>query len=286
MRIGPHEISGRTRVFAVAGSPVTHSLSPAMHNGWYEDHGIDAVYVALPVSAPLAAEAIAHAFALGIGGLNVTAPLKEAAAVAAISLDPAAALLQAANVLVPDGQGWRGLNTDAPGFVASLDEAAPDWRARVQTAVVLGAGGAGRAIAFGLQQAGVPRVLALNRDRAKGLAAARRLSIEVWDFERLPEAFAAADLIVNATTLGMGASHAPDWPLSKARSSAIVADSVYAPLQTALLKKAEALGLIAVDGLGMLIHQGALAFENWLGVRPDVRAARARLLTILAERKP
>lgn len=277
-------ISGRTRVFAVAGAPVTHSLSPAMHNGWYADHGLDAVYVALPVAPHAATETFAHAFNLGLQGLNITVPFKEAAARAAVSLDPAAAHLEAANVLVPQEKGWLGLNTDAPGFVANLDETTPGWRDHVQTAVVLGAGGAGRAIAYGLQQAGVPRVLILNRDPERGAAAGRRLGLQVWGFDRLTDAFATADLIANATTLGMGAHAAPDWPVAAAKPTAIVADAVYAPLETALLRDARAHGLAVVDGLGMLIHQGALAFERWFGVRPDTQKARARLLAILAER--
>jgi shikimate dehydrogenase len=279
-------ISGKTRVFAVAGSPVAHSLSPAMHNGWYADHGLDAVYVALPVAAHIAVETFDHAFDLGLQGLNITVPFKEAAARAAVSLDPAAAHLEAANVLAPEAGGWRAFNTDAPGFVASLEEAAPGWRDRVETAVVLGAGGAGRAIAYGLQQAGVPRVLILNRDPDRGAAAGRRLGLEVWGLDRLAEAFAIADLIANATTLGMGANPAPDWPLAAAHPNAIMADAVYAPLETALLRQARARGLTAVDGLGMLIHQGALAFEHWFGIRPDAQKARARLLATLAERAP
>lgn len=277
-------ITGTTKVFAVVGRPVTHSLSPIMHNGWYADLGLDAVYVALPLAAEQPGDALGGIGALGLAGINVTVPFKEAAAQVASVLEPLAGRLGAANVLTAGAMGLVGANTDAPGFVASLDEAIPSWRAQVSTALVVGAGGAGRAIALGLIEAGVARVVLCNRDRVRGEQAAASLGAEFLAFEDLSSGFAVADLIVNATTLGMGGG-GPAWPVEAAKPTAIVADAVYAPLETGLLAAARARGLACVDGLGMLIHQGALAFEMWFGMRPDTRVARQRLLRVLAERQ-
>ncbi len=276
-------ISGRTRVFGVVGQPVVQSLSPALHNAWYADHGLDAVYVALPLAATTAEAVFRQFVALGVAGMNVTSPFKEDAARAATKLDPNAKVLQAVNTLAVRGDQLWGFNTDAPGFVAALNEAAPDWLGTVKAAVVLGAGGAGRAIALGLEQAGVDQIILVNRDPVKGKAAAASLGLEFWAIDRFVEAFATGDLIVNATTLGMGGG-GPDWPVAAAKAGAIIVDAVYSPLETRLLAAARARGLVCVDGLGMLIHQGALAFEHWFGLRPDTRKARERLILAIAER--
>jgi shikimate dehydrogenase len=271
-------ITGTTRVFAVLGSPVSHSLSPAMHNGWLETAGIDAAYVALDVRE----EAFAALPSLGFAGVNVTVPFKEKATAIATKRDEAVALLGAANVLTFAGGEIEAFNTDAPGFVASLDEDAPGWRSSVRTALVLGAGGAARAIAFGLSQASAPRIVIANRAYARAEAAARLIPGTVASrWEDLADAFAGADLIVNATSAGLSGLPSPDWPMHAAPRSAIVADAVYKPLETPLLRAARAHGLASVDGLGMLIHQGAAAFRIWFGVQPDAHVARRRLEAIL-----
>jgi shikimate dehydrogenase len=274
-------ISGKTAVYALIGAPVAASLSPAMHNAWLADHGIDVVYVALPVTD---AEAVLAALpALGLAGCNVTAPFKEHAAAAARVRSPLVERLGAANTLrIVDG-AIEAHNTDAPGFVDALNAAAPTWRDRTETALVLGAGGAARAIAAGLKEAGVTRLLFANRTRDKAEAAAAALIADVRDWSGLDGAFAEADLIVNATSLGMGGG-AVDWPVAACGAGALIVDAVYNPLQTNLLAQAEARGLTIVDGLGMLIHQGALAFEIWFNIRPDTTIARTRLLAVLAAR--
>jgi shikimate dehydrogenase len=276
-------VRGDTAVYAVLGDPVKHSLSPVLHNAWMAEAGLNAVYVPLRV-APAAFERFA---ALGLAGANVTVPYKESAALAADTKDSAVATLAAANVLrlEPDGR-VAAFNTDAGGFVASLDEGAPGWRSRVGHALVIGAGGAGRAIAFGLAAAGVPRLTILNRDEARAAAAAAihsdRARSAGW--RDLPDAIAEADLIVNATSLGLGGA-AVEWPLHRAQDDALVVDAVYAPLETGLLRLARSRGLATLDGLGMLIHQAALAFDLWFGVRPDTVAGRARALAALKERE-
>ena len=276
--------SAQTQVFAVIGDPVAHSLSPLMHNAWIADHGLDAVYVGLRARGAGVVSALRALRDLGVAGANVTVPHKELAAAAADRRDPEVQILNAANVLsiAPDG-ALRAHNTDAAGFIAALDGGAPHWREHARTALVVGAGGAGRAIVFGLKQAGVEQVILANRDFSRAEAAAKSLGARPLPLESLPEAFAVADVIVNATTLGMDGGD-PDWPIDEVKATAVVADAVYRPLQTSLLKGAAVRDLVVVDGLGMLIHQGALAFQIWFGMLPDVGAARARLMAELGAR--
>ncbi|MEZ5972343.1 MAG: shikimate dehydrogenase [Hyphomonadaceae bacterium] len=269
-------ITAATKVFAVIGDPVSHSLSPVMHNGWIADHSLDAVYVALQLTSddPVAAIEALNGFA----GLNVTVPHKEAAAKAASRNEGAVA-----NVLRREDDGtFYGFNTDGLGFLDSLTEGAPDWRARARRVLILGAGGA----AIGVGQALSPHVDTIhfaNRTAERGEQAARSIPngrTTRWD--DLERAFGHADLIVQTTTLGMADQAEMEWPVSFCRPNAIIADIVYRPLETALLASARARGLTAIDGLGMLIHQGARAFEIWFGIKPDVVKARQRLLAALA----
>lgn len=270
-------ITAATQVFAILGDPVSQSLSPVMHNGWIADHGLDAVYVALPLKSANAIAAIRALKQFGFTGANVTVPHKEAAARAADRSEAAVA-----NVLrwEPDGT-LSAFNTDGLGFIDSLDETAPDWRARARRALIVGGGGGAHGIAQALSPH-VATVHVINRtpERADAIANAipngRTLR---WD--DLERGFGAADLIVQTTTLGMNDTESPDWPLAMCQPTAIVADIVYRPLQTALLSAAKQRGLVTVDGLGMLIHQGARSFELWFGIRPDTKKARARLLATL-----
>jgi shikimate dehydrogenase len=276
------KISGKTPVYAVLGDPVAHSLSPAMHNAWLDAAGIDAVYVALRAAGP---DPLAALATLELAGVNITIPHKEAAAALAVEADARAHRLGAANVLTRRAYGgYAAANTDAPGFIAALDEAEPGWRARVQTALVVGAGGAGTAILDGLKEAGVAHLMLANRTFERAAAGAFRVGgVEALSWDSLSQAFAAADLIVNATSVGLKGQGGADWPFHAARKGAIAADAVYRPLRTGFLNAAVANGLATVDGLGMLIHQGALAFEIWFGQRPDTKAARALLLGLLAQ---
>ena len=269
-------ITASTKVYGVIGDPVSHSLSPVMHNGWIADHGLDAVYVALPLKSddPVAAIRALNGFA----GLNVTVPYKEAAAKAAARSEGLAA-----NVLRREEDGaFSAFNTDGLGFIDSLSEGAPDWRARVRRVLILGAGGG----ALGLGQALSPYVDTIhfaNRTAARGEQTAAAIPNgrpTRWD--DLERAFGHADLIVQTTTLGMADQPEMDWPVALCRPNAIIADIVYRPLDTPLLQAARARNLIAIDGLGMLIHQGARAFELWFGIQPDVAKARQRLLAALA----
>lgn len=263
-----------TKRYAVIGDPVAHSLSPLMHAGWIADHGLDATYEAhlLRSDDPVTAIRGLTQFA----GMNVTVPHKEAAARAADRSEG-----DVANVLRWETNGaLSAFNTDGVGFLDSLDEAAPDWRSRAKTALLVGAGGAARAIARAL--AGDLNLLIVNRNiaRAEELSdSLPRAGCATW--EALPACFGDADLIVNATTLGLGGGE-QSWPVSHCIPGAIVVDIVYRPLETSLLRRARARGLTAIDGLGMLIHQGARAFQIWHGIKPDAAKARARLLKALA----
>lgn len=282
-------VTGKTRVLALFGNPVTHSLSPQMHAGWIADHGLDAVYVALPLEAEGVDATMEALRRIGFHGANVTVPFKEAAAKAAGWQDETVLDLGAANVLRWEkGELYAG-NTDAPGFIAALDEQAPDWKASVERALVIGAGGAAKAIAYALAKAGVAQIDVVNRSRPRAVEtvaaiAPHAAATQARPWHELEAAIAAADLIVNATTLGMVGKDRMTWPLEGAKPTAIVADAVYAPLETDLLRAARRRNLRTVDGLAMLIHQGALSFQRWFEIAPDVGAARARLLAVIGSR--
>lgn len=269
-------ITAATKVYGVIGDPVSHSLSPVMQNGWIADHGLDAVYVALPLKSDDPVTAIKALS--GFAGLNVTVPHKEAAAKAATRCEGAVA-----NVLRREEDGTlSGFNTDGVGFLDSLAEGAPDWRAPTRRVLILGAGGA----ALGIGQALSPHVDTIhfaNRTAERGEQTAAAIPngrTTRWD--DLERAFGHADLVVQTTTLGMADQPEMQWPVALCRPNAIVADIVYRPLDTALLIAARERRLTAIDGLGMLIHQGARAFELWFGIKPDVAKARQRLLAALS----
>jgi len=276
-------INGRTAVYAVLGDPVAHSLSPLMQNAWIRAHGLDAVYVPLRART----EGFAGLGHLGLSGANVTAPHKEVAARTADELSVDAMALSAVNTLRREANGaWAGANTDAAGFVLGLDDAVPGWRERVGAALVLGAGGAARAVAYGLAQAGVPSIRVANRTLARAQEAARLSPrIEVVPWEHAAETASGSDLIVNAVSPG------PAEPLlvgiaTHGKPGALACDIVYKPLLTRFLAAARGQGLTIVDGLHMLVGQGALAFEHWFGRRPDRVAARAMLLQAIGEDAP
>ena len=278
-------ITGKTRLTGVIGSPVRHSLSPVIHNAAFAAAGLDWVFVAFEVVPGAAGAALAGMRAFGIAGLSVTMPHKDDVAVAVDVLDPAAAALGTVNtvVLQPDGR-LAGYSTDGAGFVASLRDAAVDPVG--MTVAVLGAGGAARAVIDALARSGAARITVINRsqDRARVAAALAGDRGSVGTDAEI----ASADLVVNATSIGMGAVNgvAGDAPcdLSLLHAAQVVADLVYHPLETTFLAAARACGAQAVDGLGMLVHQAALQQELWTGVRPDPVAMRVAAEQELAAR--
>jgi len=269
-------LSGKARLAGIIGWPVSHSRSPRLHGFWLQQYGIDGAYVPLSVIPATAHEAIRALPKLGFAGANVTMPHKETAFAAMDEVDAPAKRLGAVNTIVvqPDGRLF-GSNTDGYGFVESLRDAAPGWRAVAGPAAVLGAGGSARAILGALLDAGVPRIRLVNRtlERAQTLAAAFGDRIDVLPWSDRQAALSGAALLVNTTTQGMTGQPALDIDLTPLPPSAIVYDIVYVPLVTPLLAAARARGLVGIDGLGMLLHQARPGFEQWFGVSPQVTDA-------------
>ena len=273
--------TGAAKVAGVIGWPVAHSRSPRLHGTWLRRYGIDGAYVPLPVAPDRVAAAFAGLPALGLVGANVTVPHKEAALAACASLTDRARRVGAVNTLTVRADGTlHGDITDGQGFLDNLRAGAPDWRPETGPAVVLGAGGSARAVVEALASAGVPAVRVLNRSPARAAALAADLGGPVTSgaLAEAPAALADAALLVNTTTLGMKGQPALDLDLAPLPTGAVVADLVYAPLETDLLARARARGLTAVDGLGMLIHQARPGFAAWFGVWPEVTDDLRRLI--------
>lgn len=273
-------ITGTTRLAAVIGSPVSHSLSPVIHNAAFLDGGLDWVYAAFEVAPGAAVGALAAMRVLGIAGLSVTMPHKDDVAAAVDVLDPAASALRSANtvVLQPDGR-LAGHSTDGAGFVASLYEAGVDPDG--MNVAVLGAGGAARAVIDSLTRSGAAHIAVVNRspDRARVAAALAGERGSVGGAADIT----TADLVVNATSIGMGSLDTP-CDLDLLRAGQVVADVVYHPLETAFLTAARARGATVVDGLGMLVQQAVLQQELWTGQRPNPAVMRAAAEQELADR--
>ncbi|HEY5664138.1 MAG TPA: shikimate dehydrogenase [Ilumatobacter sp.] len=263
-------ITGATRLAAVIGSPVRHSLSPALHNAAFAASGADWRCVAFEVPVGEARAALAAMRSLGIGGFAVTMPHKADMADAVDEVDAAAADLRSVNTVVlrPDGSTF-GASTDGAGLVASVREAGVDLGDI--RAVVLGAGAAARSIVRALDRAGARSVAVVNRTRS-----AAELLVPLGGSIVVADAGAVADatLLVNATSVGMGGDELPLDP-SLLRADLTVVDIVYHPLETALVRAARSVGAPVVDGLGMLVHQAVLQQELWTGRRPDPVVMRA-----------
>jgi shikimate dehydrogenase len=277
-------LTGATVVVGVVGAPVAHSLSPLIQNAWIEAAGLDAVYA--PFAPPADGfEAFAEGLRGGaLRGLNVTVPFKEAALAMADRASARTRAAGAANLLLfePDGAIVAD-NTDGEGMLAALALQAPRFDVAAGPAVILGAGGAARGAAAALVAAGAPQVRIVNRthDRAKTLAAAIGSKARAVELE--PAAFEGANLIVNATTLGLGGGHGPAAVFGRVRKGAVALDMVYRPLRTEFLARAAGAGLATVDGLAMLIGQAAPSFEAFFGAPPPDIDVRALCLATLGE---
>jgi len=263
----------------VIGWPVEHSRSPLIHNYWLKLHGIDGSYEKQAVP-PGEAEAFLRSLAeRGYVGANVTLPHKLAALKSADIADEAAYAIGAANTLWLDQAGrLNATNTDAIGFMTNLEAEAPRWNVGRLPVLVIGAGGAARAILYGLLKGGAAKILLANRTRDKaetltgyfGPMSETRDWIEVVDWKERNRAVSDCGLLVNTTSLGMAGQAPLDIDLAGLPADAVVADIVYAPLVTPLLTAAKNRGRTTVDGLGMLLHQAVPGFERWFGVRPEV----------------
>lgn len=256
----------------VVGHPISHSRSPLIHGYWLTEHGISGSYSRLDV-APDALLAFTRAIRDGIWrGANITVPHKQAVTAHLDEMTEAAERLGAANTLFMDGNRLIGDNTDVAGFLAHLDHSVPGWEKTVHHALVLGAGGAARAILYGLASRGVVRFTVVNRDQARIAQMALDLGIALRsaEWQDAAQAVGEADLIVNTTSLGMSGQPPLMLDLAALRPGTIVDDIVYVPLMTPLLTDAAARGARIVDGLGMLLHQAAPGFARWFGVMPEV----------------
>ncbi|MDO8607575.1 MAG: shikimate dehydrogenase [Phaeospirillum sp.] len=269
-------VSGKARLAGVIGWPVSHSRSPRLHGFWLEHLGIDGAYLPLPV-APEDLETVMKALPrMGFRGVNLTVPHKEAVTALVDELEPLAARIGAVNTVIvrPDGS-LLGRNTDAFGFLENLRCGCPAWSPSAGPAVVLGAGGAARAVVAALSEAGLPEIRLLNRGRGRAEQLAMDLGgpIAVHDWSERADALAGAGLLVNTTTLGMTGQSGLELDLSALPVTALVNDIVYVPLETDLLARARRRGNPVVDGLGMLLWQAVPGFEAWFGARPGVTDA-------------
>jgi len=266
-------LTGRARLAGVMGWPVAHSRSPRLHGFWLAQHDIDGAYLPLPVHPQNLAAALRALPLLGFTGVNITLPHKAAALALVDRVSEEAQRIGAINTVVVAADGLlEGSNTDGYGFLAHLKASAPAWRASDGPAVLLGAGGAARAIAVALLGAGVPELRLANRTarRTAELAEALGPRVEPIDWEQRSGALDGAALLVNSTTLGMAGQPPLKISLQRLPRPAVVYDIVYVPLETPLLAAARARGNIPVDGLGMLLHQALPGFAAWFGVTPEV----------------
>jgi shikimate dehydrogenase len=273
-------LSGKAKIAGIFGWPIAHSRSPRLHGFWLERHGVDGAYIPLAVRPEDFATAFRALPALGFKGVNITVPHKEAALANCDTVDPQATRIGAVNTVVVDEAGKLvGSNTDAFGFLENLHRSS-SWKAGDGPAVVLGAGGAARAVVVALIDAGAPDVRVANRTRARTDAFVAEFgpTVTAVDWDRRADALDGAALLVNTTTLGMQGHDALDIDLKRLPETAVVNDIVYTPLQTALLNDAAARGNATVDGLGMLLYQAQPGFEKWFGVRPEVDDALRRCI--------
>ena len=256
----------------VIGHPIAHSRSPLIHGYWLKHYGIDGSYEAIDVT-PEDLPAFFDRLRKGeFAGGNVTIPHKELAYDLVDERDPLADTIGAVNTLVVGDHGIVGSNTDYLGFLGNLDQAAPGWDKGLKRAVVLGAGGASRAILVALKSRGIPEIRLLNRtvQKAENLALDIEGPILAGGLDEFQSCAAQAGLVVNTSAVGMKGTHFEDFDLNLLPKTAIVTDIVYAPLMTPLLADAQARGLKIVDGLGMLLHQAVPGFAAWFGTTPEV----------------
>ncbi len=272
----------RIPLAGVIGSPIAHSKSPRLHGYWLRKYGLPGHYIPMEVPANRLDDTLRMLPDLGFVGLNVTLPYKEKVLDIADLITDRAAVIGAANTLIfrKDGK-IHADNTDGYGFLANLKQETTDWDAKSGPAVVLGAGGAARAIVASLIEAGCPQIFITNRTRARAEKLREdfgsRLTVVEW--VQAGNILEEAATVVNTTSLGMTGKPELRVPLDGLRSGALVTDIVYTPLETRLLKTAREMGCQTVDGLGMLLHQAVPGFERWFNKRPEVDAAlRAAVL--------
>jgi shikimate dehydrogenase len=269
------------RLAGVMGWPVAHSRSPMLHGYWISQLGLSGAYVYLPVQPERLADALKGLSALGFAGCNLTIPHKEIAMRLVDYVDPLATRIGAINTIVVSEDGSLfGFNTDGFGFIEGLKEATPNWRADAGPAAVIGAGGGARAVVASLAERGAREIRVVNRTlgRAQSLATELGAPAGAIPWEQRHDAIDGASLLVNTTNQGMVGQPPLDLSLDRLPTSALVCDIVYTPLETPLVAAARKRGNLAVNGLGMLLHQARPAFRAWFGVMPEATPELRRLV--------
>jgi len=267
----------------VIGNPVGHSLSPRLHGYWLNKYGLRGHYVPIKLTQETFEAGLRALPLLGFKGVNVTIPFKEMALTLADIISDRAALIGAANTITFRGDGQiHADNTDGFGFIENIRQTAPDWRASDGPAMVLGSGGASRAILSSLLEAGAPEIILANRTRARADMLAEHFGarVRVLSWTLIASELGAAHTLVNTTSLGMTGQAPLVLDLKRLSPKTLVTDVVYTPLETELLKAAAAKGCQTVDGIGMLLHQAVPGFESWFKLRPEVGKGLRR--TVLA----
>jgi shikimate dehydrogenase len=263
----------RIPLAGVIGSPIAHSRSPRLHQHWLRRYGIRGHYIPMDIASDDLEEAVSVLPKLGFVGINVTIPHKEHILSVADLVTDRAALMGAANTLIfrKDGKVHAD-NTDGYGFIENLRQGAPDWDPLAGPTAVIGAGGAARAVIASLIEVGVQEIRLTNRTKTRSEALRQEFGtkVNVIDWVKAGNMLDGAMTVVNASSLGMTGKPEMRIPLDGLSPDAVVTDLVYSPLETHLLSYANSIGCRTVDGLGMLLHQAAPAFERWFGVRPEV----------------
>lgn len=277
----------------VIGDPISHSLSPKLHNHWLQTHAINGNYQAVHIRPDELTSFVAELKNGSYMGGNITIPHKKSVMQMGMNAGKTATILQAANTLWFDGNEIHIDNTDAYGFTENMNDFAPQWKNQ-NKAIILGAGGAAVAILWAIVQAGYRKIVIINRTQIKAQQLCQRIASVVdpknstsfypAGYDQLDQQMLDCDLLVNTTAMGMVGQAELKINLDPLPPTAIVSDIVYNPLQTTLLKKAAKRGLQTVDGLGMLIHQAVPGFERWFGIRPQVTdAARSILIKTMVQ---
>jgi shikimate dehydrogenase len=268
----PHEFG----IAGLLGWPVAHSRSPVIHNHWLQRYGIPGRYVLFPVPPEKLEDAVRGLSALGMRGCNVTTPHKQAVFPLLDRVDDLARLIGAVNTVVVEKDGTlTGFNNDGNGFIQSLRDASPTWRPDSGPILVLGAGGASRAVVASLAAQGAKEIRLANRsrDKAEEIAAAVGQVVKVLPWEQREDALDGVALLANATSLGMAGKPPLDIALDRLPPRALVGDLIYIPPETPLLAAARARGNVTVNGLGLLLNQARPAFNAWFGVMPEITPA-------------
>ena len=265
-----------TNAFGIAGLlgwPVAHSRSPTIHNYWLKEHGLPGRYVLFSVPPEKLSIALPGLAALGLRGCNVTTPHKQAVMPMIQSIDPLARRIGAVNTIVVEKDGaLKGFNNDGNGFIQSLRDARPTWRPDTGPIVVLGAGGAARAVVASLADQGAREIRIVNRtaERAQAIASEYGPPVTAYAWEQRGEILADVALLANCTNQGMAGKPALEVSLDRLAPGAIVGDLIYTPPETPLLAAARARGNLTVNGLGLLLNQARPAFQAWFGVLPEI----------------